>query len=77
MVLQHWRAMQAAACWRPAREAIASYKADNLTVDLGAGTAQVNGSSAFDTLIGFVEAQVTGDNDTLIGGNKRLQLPGG
>jgi uncharacterized protein YcsI (UPF0317 family) len=49
--------------------ATAAYFRDNVTVNLAAGTANVNGSSTSDTLIGIHAAIVAGANDTLIGDN--------
>ena len=49
-------------------ETVAAYTIDNVTVDLGAGTATVNGSGVSDTLIGIDAAAALGTNDTLIGG---------
>ena len=47
--------------------AIAVYTQNNVTVNLAAGTAAVNGSSVADTLIGIDNATVSGAGDTLIG----------
>jgi Ca2+-binding RTX toxin-like protein len=47
----------------------AAYALDNVTVDLGAERASVNGSSAADTLIGIRAASVFGSNDTLLAGS--------
>jgi Ca2+-binding RTX toxin-like protein len=47
----------------------ADYTINNVTVDLATGTATVNGSSTSDTLVGFNAATVSGQQDTLIGGN--------
>ena len=49
--------------------AIAAYTMDNVTVDLAAGTASVNGSSVADTLIGMSGAAVSGTRDTVIAGS--------
>ncbi|MEW6346969.1 MAG: calcium-binding protein [Pseudomonadota bacterium] len=50
---------------------VAEYSGANLTVNLQAGTATVNGlgTSGGDTLIGITAAEVTGLDDTLIGSN--------
>ncbi|MGY3597188.1 Ca2+-binding RTX toxin-like protein [Bradyrhizobium sp. USDA 4341] len=47
---------------------IAAYALDNVTVDLAAGTATVNGSSVSDTLRGITSVMLSGHNDTAIGG---------
>ncbi len=46
--------------------AMAVYAIDNVTVDLGAETASVNGSDTSDFLFGFDTVAVLGNNDTLI-----------
>ena len=48
--------------------AIAAYSLDDVTVDLGAGTASQNGSSVSDTLIGIDVVMVSGSADTVIAG---------
>lgn len=52
-----------------AGQTVADYSGSNLTVNLQAGTATINGlaTSGEDTLIGITAAQVTGLDDTLIG----------
>lgn len=45
----------------------AYFDVGGVTVNLAAGTAKINGSSASDTLIGLTRATVSGDNATLIG----------
>jgi Ca2+-binding RTX toxin-like protein len=52
-----------------AGQAVAGYLLDNVSVDLAAGTAAVNGTAAADTLIGINSATVTGTNDTIVGGS--------
>ncbi len=58
--------------------AVASYSASGMTVNLAAGTAGVNGSGVSDTLVGIIDAVVSGNNDTLIadGGTDTLSLTG-
>ena len=52
-----------------------SYAGDNVTVDLAVGTAEVNGSTVGDTLVGgFAGANVSGNSDTLIGGSGFVAL---
>ncbi|MCK1540945.1 hypothetical protein IVB12_02790 [Bradyrhizobium sp. 179] len=46
---------------------IAEYQLDDMNVDLAAQTAHVNGTSLYDSLVGIVNARVTGHGDTLIG----------
>lgn len=58
-------------------EVVAAYATDNLIIDLSAGTARVNGASAFDTLVGVTEAAVLGTSDTLIAGLGDETLFGG
>jgi GH24 family phage-related lysozyme (muramidase) len=53
---------------------IAAYALDNVTVDLSAATASVNGSSASDTLIGITGAAAAGHHDTLIAGSGTATL---
>ena len=48
--------------------AVAAYSLDNLAVNLGAGTAGINGSGVSDTLLGIAAAAAFGHGDTLIGG---------
>jgi Ca2+-binding RTX toxin-like protein len=50
-------------------QTMAIYGLDNLTVDLATGTAQVNGASTSDSLVGIANVLVTGQDDTLIGGS--------
>jgi Ca2+-binding RTX toxin-like protein len=45
----------------------AAYALDDVTVNLSAGTAKINGSTASDTLVGVHAVTVSGSNDTLIG----------
>ena len=45
---------------------MAAYAIDNVTIDVGAGTATINGSSVSDTLIGLNTVMALGQNDTLI-----------
>ena len=47
---------------------LVSYATDDLTVDLGAGTAAVNGSSSHDKLVGVSAAAVSGNDDTIKAG---------
>jgi Ca2+-binding RTX toxin-like protein len=47
----------------------AAYLLDNVTVNLAAGTAAVNGTSASDTLLGITAATVAGNSDTLLAGS--------
>ncbi|MEJ1938061.1 hypothetical protein WDZ92_48325, partial [Nostoc sp. NIES-2111] len=53
---------------------IAEYGGNGVTVDLSAQIARVNGSSAYDTLVGISNATVTGHGDTLIGGTASQTL---
>jgi hypothetical protein len=46
---------------------VASYDGSGLAVDLGAGTAAVDGASIGDVLVGIAAGSVGGANDTLIG----------
>ena len=55
-------------------DAIAAYAIDDVTVDLSAGTASVNGSGASDTLIGITAAAAFGSNNTLIAGDVAATL---
>src|SRR5262249_17284926 len=55
---------------------VAAYVADNVAVDLGGGTASINGSGATDTLIGITTAMALGSNDTLIGAFRTTTLIG-
>ncbi|PKU21458.1 beta strand repeat-containing protein [Telmatospirillum siberiense] len=55
---------------------IAYYAADDVTVDLTAGRAGVNGATAADTLVGISAAEAAGSGDTLIGGTGRSTLVG-
>ncbi|GLH77086.1 hypothetical protein SSBR45G_19940 [Bradyrhizobium sp. SSBR45G] len=52
-----------------AGQTVASYAGDHVTVDLGAGTASLNGSVARDTLIGIKAGILAGSNGTLLGGS--------
>ncbi len=45
----------------------AAYVEDNATVNLATRSAEINGSTSVDTLVGITSALVTGTNDTLIG----------
>ena len=54
--------------------AVAVYDMDNVTVDLTAGTATVNGSSTSDTLTNIAIVQTSGNDDTLVGGTGTTTL---
>jgi Ca2+-binding RTX toxin-like protein len=56
---------------------IARYAQNSLTVNLAAGTAQVSGSSLYDTLIGINSVQLTGTGDTIFSGGGSDTLDGG
>ena len=49
--------------------ALAAYSLNNVTVDLGTGSATINGSGISDTLVGIGAALALGTGDTLIGGS--------
>ncbi|WCM18705.1 hypothetical protein NDK50_14810 [Paraburkholderia bryophila] len=46
---------------------VVSYSGTDIAVNLGAGTAAVNGTNASDTLLGILAGSVSGANDTLTG----------
>ena len=58
-------------------QTVAAYNLDNVTIDLAAGTAAVNGSSAQDKLVGITNAIAGGTNDTLVAGSGDEDLFGG
>ena len=53
------------------------YEANNLVVNLAAGTAAVNGSGISDTLVGLQLVTISGDNSTLVGGGEGDSLTAG
>jgi len=53
---------------------VAAYSLNNATIDLGSGSATVNGSGVSDTLVGIVSALALGSGDTLIGGSGATTL---
>jgi Ca2+-binding RTX toxin-like protein len=48
--------------------AVAAFAADNLAIDLNAGTAKINGAASGDSLTGIAAVAVSGSSDTLLAG---------
>jgi Ca2+-binding RTX toxin-like protein len=53
---------------------VATYTANDLTVDLATGTASINGSGTSDTLLGINAVAALGSGDTLVGGSGTTTL---